>query len=301
MFESPEPTQLQRLFDPILSKKGIEVFIKREDQIDTEISGNKWRKLKYNLLEAKAQGYQSILTFGGAFSNHIAATAAACKRFGFQSIGIIRGDELDSNSNPTLQKAKVDGMNLQFISRPDYQKRNQKDWLELLREEYQAFIIPEGGSNQLALKGVAEIIDEIEIDFDFIACPVGTGGTLAGLASQLSGNQTALGVSCLKGEHYLENIVQDLAGPAKPWQIFHDYHFGGYAKFDSLLIEFINHFKKVSGIQLDPVYTGKMMYSIFDQIKKGKFDSGNRIICVHTGGLQGIAGFNEQNNFILNT
>lgn len=301
MFESAEPTQLEQLRHPTLSKKGIEVFIKREDQIDLEISGNKWRKLKYNLLEARAQGCRSILTFGGAYSNHIAATAAACKRFGFGSIGIIRGDELNTESNPTLRKAKGDGMNLQFISRAEYQNRNQEAWLGSLREKYNAFIIPEGGTNQRALKGVAEMVEEIKIGFEFIACPVGTGGTFAGLINGLNSGQTALGISCLKGEKYLQDTIQDLTGLAANWKLFHDYHFGGYAKFDSHLIEFINLFKQESGISLDPIYTGKMMYGIFDLIKKNQFDSGSRIICVHTGGLQGIAGFNEKHKHILTT
>lgn len=276
-------------------------MVKREDQIDTEISGNKWRKLKYNLVEARSQGYEHILTFGGAYSNHIAATAAACQRFGFQSIGLIRGDELNAQSNPTLRKAAADGMQLEFTSRSQYQRRNDPEWLAELSAKYRAYLIPEGGSNSLALKGVGELVDEISQDFDYIICPVGTGGTLAGINSRLKSHQTALGISTLQGEKYLEEMIANLTGDSATWQLFHDYHFGGYAKFNSHLIEFINEFYRTTDIPLDPIYTGKMMYAIIDLIKKDTFKSGTKIICLHTGGLQGIDGFNQQHHNLLNT
>lgn len=301
MFEWMNQAPLEKLISPVFTKKGIEVFIKREDRIDQEISGNKWRKLKYNFLAAKDQGLKAILTFGGAYSNHIAATAAAAKKFGFQSIGIIRGDELSVDSNPTLQKASNDGMNLQFISRRDYKNRDDKNWVRQLGRKYDAFVVPEGGSNQLALRGVQELVDEIDIEFDHIVCPVGTGGTLAGIAGGLIDGQKAVGISTLKGETYLEGMVDDLVKKTTSWKLIHDYHFGGYAKFDSHLIEFINQFRAEYQIALDPIYTGKMMYAVFDLIKKGKFPDGSRVICVHTGGLQGIAGFNQQYNDLLKT
>ncbi|WP_422360393.1 1-aminocyclopropane-1-carboxylate deaminase/D-cysteine desulfhydrase [Reichenbachiella sp.] len=301
MFELDSPTPLEQIHLPIFSEKKVDVFIKREDLIDTQISGNKWRKLKYNLLEANSQGYGTILTFGGAYSNHIAATAAACRRFGFKSIGIIRGDELNANSNTTLQQAATNGMDLQFISRKTYQNRNDETWVRALGEKYQAFVIPEGGTNPLALKGVQELIDEITDDFDAILCPVGTGGTLSGIINGLQGHQRAIGISSLKGESYLNDMISELSTIDSSWELIHDYHFGGYAKFDSHLIKFINQFYLETQIPLDPIYTGKMMYGLIDLLKKDKFPSGSKLICVHTGGLQGIEGFNNQHNDLLKT
>lgn len=296
MFEKSDPTPLVAIEDELLNDKQLKLYIKREDLIDPEISGNKWRKLKYNLIKAKEQGKEIVLTFGGAYSNHIAATAAAAKRFGFHAIGVIRGEELNENSNPTLRKAHENGMQLLFVSRPDYMFRTSPHWLSMHQQEYSAFIIPEGGSNHLAIQGVKEILNEIEIDFDFITCPVGTGGTLAGLASGLHPHQKALGFASLSGEGYLEKEVGQLLSPEfhSRQEIIHDYDFGGYAKHDPKLIEFIQDFYNKHKIALDPIYTGKMMYGLFDRIKKDKFESGKTIIAVHTGGLQGIAGFNEK-------
>lgn len=295
MFDKPEPTPIIPLDLPQILGKKLKIYLKRDDLIDNEISGNKWRKLKYNLLQAKSLGYKQILTFGGAYSNHISATAAACQRFGFESIGIIRGDELDENANHTLRFASSRGMKLHFVDRSSYRKKSDADWLKRLSQENNAFIVPEGGTNDLALKGVAEMVDEIDMDFDYLICPVGTGGTLAGIASALTSNQTALGISSLKGADYLYDEIHNMLGFDHNWQINHDYHFGGYAKSDSHLIDFINDFKDITAIPLDPVYTGKMMFAVMDLIKKDKFESGMRLICIHTGGLQGIDGFNEKN------
>lgn len=300
MFELKSPTPLVKINLPVFLEKEVEVFIKREDMIDPEISGNKWRKLKYNLMEAKSKGFSSILTFGGAYSNHIAATAAACQSFSFNSIGIIRGDELNEESNPTLQQAATNGMNLKFISRKDYQKRNDPNWVKFLEESYGSFVIPEGGTNVLALHGVQELVDEIQEDFDLIFCAVGTGGTLSGIVNSLKPHQRALGISTLKGATYLESIISELTSSSIQWKLNHDYHFGGYARFDSHLIDFINDFYLKTNIPLDPIYTGKMMYACMDLIKKDNFSPGSRIVCVHTGGLQGISGFNQQHNNMLN-
>ncbi|WP_456458190.1 1-aminocyclopropane-1-carboxylate deaminase/D-cysteine desulfhydrase [Reichenbachiella sp.] len=299
MFELDNPTSLQQISLPIFSENKVEVLMKREDLIDSEISGNKWRKLKYNLLEAQDQGYSTILTFGGAYSNHIAATAAACKRYGFKSIGIIRGDELNAQSNTTLEQAAANGMDLQFISRTAYQNRSDVTWLQTLNKKHEAFIVPEGGTNALALRGVQELVDEITVDFDTILCPVGTGGTFSGIANGIKDHQRAIGISSLKGAKYLEDIIGELTTASSSWELVHDYHFGGYAKFDSHLIKFINQFYLETQIPLDPIYTGKMMYGLIDMLKKGKIPSGSRLICVHTGGLQGIVGFNQLHNDLL--
>ena len=299
MFEHLNPTPIQPINSDLYSQAGVEVFIKRDDLIDSEISGNKWRKLKYNLIEAQNQGYKNILTFGGAFSNHIAATAAACKRFGFNSIGIIRGEELNKDSNDTLRKAANDGMQLEFVSRSDYKRREDENWINTLKEKHQAYIIPEGGSNSLAVKGMIEAVNEIDIEFDYISTPVGTGGTMAGLISGLKPNQRAIGISSLKGESYLEDLIKELVGDRPNWTLNHQYHFGGYAKFDSHLVEFINEFYSQKQIPLEPIYTGKMMFALEDLIRQDFFPKGSRIICLHTGGLQGIKGFNAKNNFSL--
>ena len=286
---------MEELHSDLFKEKDVRVFIKREDQIHPEISGNKWRKLKYNFLEARKQGFKKILTFGGAFSNHIAATAAAGRMYNFESIGIIRGDELNENSNPTLRKAVKDGMKLFFVSREKYKERGNPNWLEELEKEHSALIIPEGGSNELAIPGVRELLYDIKLDFDFIICPVGTGGTLAGIASELKGSQKAMGYSVLKGMTELEQIVSKLSGRTeKHFQINHDYHFEGYGKFDTTLICFIKDFYENHKIPLDPIYTGKMMFGLFDQIKAGFFSKNSTIVAIHTGGLQGIEGFNNK-------
>lgn len=298
MFELKKPTALEKIIHPTFHEKQLQIFLKREDQIDPEVSGNKWRKLKYNFLEAQKLGYKTVLTFGGAFSNHIAATAAAARKYGFKSIGIIRGDELDENANPTLRKAHKDGMQLKFISRSQYQERENEVWLKELQRQYNAYVLPEGGTNSQALLGIEEMMKEIEGDFDVITCAVGTGGTLAGIVSGLKKDQKALGFATLKGESYLTNNVQKLISPnsVNNWTITDQYAFGGYAKTNDELIQFINEFGMKTGIPLDPIYTGKMMFGIFDLIEKGYFSSGCKIIAIHTGGLQGIEGFNEMND-----
>ncbi len=299
MFELPQPPPLEELHDPLFDEKGVSVWIKREDLIHREISGNKWRKLKYNFIEAKNLGFSKIMTFGGAYSNHIAATAAAARDYGFESIGIIRGDELNPGSNPTLEKAHQDGMNLIFVSREQYRKRDNPEWIKTLMTEHQAYMVPEGGSNSLAVKGVREMISDIDQKFDYVFCAVGTGGTLAGISSGLSENQMALGFSVLKGLDQLEDDVEKLGGNPKNFKINHDYHFDGYGKFDKKLIGFIRRFYPLFQIPLDPIYTGKMMYGLFDLIKMGYFPKGSTLIAIHTGGLQGIVGFSQTHGLNL--
>ncbi|WP_109831691.1 1-aminocyclopropane-1-carboxylate deaminase/D-cysteine desulfhydrase [Reichenbachiella versicolor] len=286
MFEQFQATPIVEIKDDLLDSKDIQLWIKRDDIIHPEISGNKWRKLKYNLIDAQKEGYQNILTFGGAYSNHIAATAAACKRYGFKSIGIIRGDELSESSNQTLSKAHNNGMELRFVTRSGYRKRIDNLWLRELASEFQAFIIPEGGSNVSATKGVAELVTEIEIDFDYICSAVGTGGTIAGISNELKPYQTALGFAALKGEDYLKKEIAFLTS-SKQWKLINNYHFGGYAKLDNQLIHFIQNFYTKHQVPLDHIYTGKMLFGLFNMIQKDQFPKGTRIIAVHTGGLQG--------------
>jgi len=272
--------------------------IQREDLTDAYIGGNKWRKLKYNLEQAIAHNKSTLLTFGGAWSNHIAATAAAGKRFGFNTIGIIRGEGHEV-LNPTLQFARDCGMQLEYVERNTYRNKTSAAFTEELHQRYGDFyLLPEGGSNQLALKGCAEIVTDIGTAFDVISVASGTGATLAGIVTALNPDQRAIGFAVLKGADFLNrdvgNMLADSDNPsARNWHIEGNYHFGGYAKASAELFAFIRQFYTDFGIELDVVYTGKMFFGLFDLISKGAFDRGTRIVAVHTGGVQGNAGFPE--------
>lgn len=271
----------------------VELYIKREDKIHPFISGNKYRKLKYNLDEAARLGFKTMLTFGGAFSNHITATAFAGHEFGFKTIGIIRGEELESKieENPTLSFAQSCGMTFKFISRSDYKEKTSAEFIKHLKTEFGKFyLIPEGGTNKLAIKGCEEILTEADQQFDYVCCAVGTGGTISGLINASNPNQRILGFPALKGDFLKRDISKFVIN--KNWEINSDYHFGGYAKINSELVSFINQFKRDYKIQLDPVYTGKMMYGIMEMIKQNKFSKGSKILAIHTGGIQGIEGMN---------
>ena len=272
---------------------GVELFIKRDDLIHSEISGNKYRKLKYNIVEAEKLGFTTLLTFGGAFSNHITATASVGKEFEFKTIGVIRGDELFDkiDENPTLKFAKNCGMQFKFVSRSDYREKTSVSFIENLRDEFGEFYhIPEGGTNNLAIKGCEEILSQTDKEFDFICSSVGTGGTISGLINCSKPSQQVLGFPALKGD-FLKNEIVKFANQSN-WQLVTDYHFGGYGKISKELIDFINNFKKDTNIPLDPVYTGKMLFGIFNLIENGFFPKGSKILAIHTGGLQGIEGMN---------
>lgn len=261
--------------------------------MNAAVAGNKYFKLKYNLERASAENYDTLLTFGGAYSNHIWATAQAGKHSGFKTIGVIRGDELAKGwqSNPSLSKAYKAGMRFKFVTRSQYRFKNEPDFLGELKDEFGAFyLLPEGGTNELAVKGCAEILTENDAEFDLICCSVGTGGTLAGLERSLVKDQKVMGFSALKADNLKEDI-RNFTGGIK-WDLSMDYHFGGYAKVNIELIDFINDFKRTTGIPLDPVYTGKMMYGITDMAVKGRFKPGTSILAIHSGGLQGIDGMN---------
>lgn len=271
----------------------MQLFVKREDDIHPFISGNKYRKLKYNLLEAKAKKDTVLLTFGGAFSNHIAAVAAAGQREGLQTIGVIRGEELEDKiaDNATLNFAKSCGMQFKFVSREDYRKQTDADFIDALKKEFGNFyLIPEGGTNILAVKGCEEILTDNDVEFDYVCVAVGTGGTISGVINASFPHQKVIGFPALKGD-FLKEEISKFANSTN-WQLITDYHFGGYAKVKPDLVNFINNFKADYNVPLDPVYTGKMMYGIFDLIEKGYFEKNARILAIHTGGLQGIAGMN---------
>ncbi len=280
---------------PELSEKQIRLFIKEEYLIHPVISGNKYRKLKYNLIDAKKKGFKTIVTFGGAFSNHIAAVAAAGKTFDFETIGIIRGEELIDkiDANDTLQYAVSCGMQLKFISRADYKEKDSLLYKEKLKREIGAFyLIPEGGTNALAIKGCEEILNDQDDAFDFICASIGTGGTISGLINCSKLSQQVLGFPALKGAFLKDDIRKFVS--KDNWKLIEDYHFGGYAKVSLELITFINDFKRQTKVPLDPVYTGKMLFGILDLVKKGYFKRGTSVLAIHTGGLQGISGMNKR-------
>ena len=272
---------------------GVKLYIKREDKIHPFISGNKYRKLKYNIIEAESLGFKTLLTFGGAYSNHIAAVAFAGQEFGFNTIGIIRGEELEDKikDNPTLTYAQSCGMIFKFVTRNNYREKSSDGFIKNLESEFgKFFLIPEGGTNLLAIKGCEEILTETDKQFDYVCCAVGTGGTISGLINASEPNQSILGFPALKGGFLRQDISKFVTN--KKWDLITGYHFGGYAKINNELITFINQFKKDYDIPLDPIYTGKMMYGIIDIIKQNKFRNGTKILAIHTGGLQGIEGMN---------
>jgi 1-aminocyclopropane-1-carboxylate deaminase len=273
--------------------KGISVFFKREDLIHPFVSGNKFRKLKYNLLQAKAENQTSLLTFGGAFSNHIAAVAFAGNENGFKTIGIIRGEELKNKiaENPTLQFAQDCGMQLEFITREEYRQKKESVFLSQLETKFGNYYhIPEGGTNELAIKGCEEILTLEDEKFNYICCAIGTGGTISGIINSALPHQKVLGFPALKGDFLQEEIR--IFAKNKNWQIVSDYHFGGYAKVTPQLIDFINDFYTKTKIPLDPIYTGKMVFGVLNLMEMNYFPKGSKVLLIHTGGIQGINGMN---------
>jgi len=276
-------------------KNQISVYIKREDLIHPIVSGNKFRKLKYNLIEARAKQHTQIITFGGAFSNHIAAVAFAGQERGFSTVGVIRGDELVDKiaSNPTLAFAEKCGMKFEFVSRAAYQNKNDFSFLEKIRDKYGDFyLIPEGGTNELAVRGCEEILQAEDVQFDYICCSVGTGGTIAGLINSIGAQQKVLGFPALKGD-FLKNEIRNFVKNNR-WDLIEEYHFGGYGKVDAVLINFMNTFYSKTKILLDPIYTGKMVFGVMDLIQKNYFREGSKILMIHTGGIQGVQGMNNK-------
>jgi 1-aminocyclopropane-1-carboxylate deaminase len=298
-FNSTVESKNQQVFLPILEEKKVELFIKREDLIHPFVSGNKFRKLKYNLQEAKKLKKKALFTYGGAFSNHIVATAVAGKIAGFKTFGIIRGDELGKKleetleQNATLREAHNNGMKFQFVSREQYRQKSSFGFVEKMKNKWGDFyVIPEGGTNCLAVDGCEEILNKEDSKFNYICSAVGTGGTISGLINASKKNQKIIGFPALKG-NFLSEEIKKYVGRKKNWSLQKAYHFGGYAKHDEELITFINNFTAETGVLLDPVYTGKMLFGILDLIEKGDFSEGSKILAIHTGGIQGIAGVNQ--------
>ncbi|MEZ5590164.1 MAG: pyridoxal-phosphate dependent enzyme [Gammaproteobacteria bacterium] len=283
---------LQEIPDPLFSSRRVRLLIKRDDLLDPLISGNKWRKLKYNLHAFREQNHTRLLTFGGAYSNHIHATAAAGLRYGFETIGIIRG-EADTALNPTLTFARSCGMRLVFWSRARYRQKDSAESLADLRQQFGRFyLLPEGGSNALAVTGCQEIVDELMLQtdghFDYVACACGSGGTLTGLALGVTGSRQALGVAVLKGAGFLREQVSVLSQGARlgQWHLLLDQHWGGYARAKPGLTTFCARFEAEYDVPLEPVYTGKLVYALYQYCEAGRFPVGSTVIALHTGGLQ---------------
>lgn len=293
MYFNLEHSTNQQIYLP--ESLGVQLFVKREDRIHPFVSGNKYRKLKYNLVEAASQDFKTLLTFGGAFSNHIAAVASAGQLAGFKTIGVIRGDELQNavDTNDTLKFAKECGMQFKFVTRLAYRNKTNADFIEDLKTEFGDFyLVPEGGTNTFAVKGCEEILTETDADFNYVCCAVGTGGTISGLINCSKPGQQVLGFPALKGD-FLPQDISKFATKSN-WKVITDYHFGGYAKINLELIAFINEFQNTYQVPLDPVYTGKMLFGIMDLIHKGFFPKGTKILAIHTGGLQGVKGMNAK-------
>lgn len=307
---------IQKLSSDLFAQKQIDVSVLRLDLIDPVISGNKWFKLKRNLQEAKNSGLTTILTFGGAFSNHIHATAAACQRLGFKSIGVIRGEQ-ESSDNITLREAAQMGMKLHFVSRDEYKRKESEEFIKELKSLYGDFyLIPEGGNNYLGALGASEILENIN-DFDFVFCSVGTATTFSGLAKNISNQQYLIGVSPLKGEgslleeaqeriHELRNddfkiyASVDLMNDEVVCKsgILNKYHFGGFAKHTPELLEFKLKFEEEFNIPLDYIYESKLMYAVMDLIQNNKLPKHTKVVIVHGGGLQGNRGYEDR--YVLN-
>lgn len=282
------PSPLIEIEDPVLRDRGVELLLKRDDLIHPDVPGNKWRKIKYNLLAMAQTGSSTLLTFGGAYSNHIKATAAVARKMNLRSIGVIRG-EAHQQLNSVLKFAEQSGMTLDYMDRSTYRQKNSAAVQHELRRKHGDFyLLPEGGSNIHALPGCAEAVEEIAVDFDYICCPCGTGGTLAGVSSALREHQRAIGFSALKGTGFLNAEVASLQDSAlgcttRNWHIEQDFHFGGFAKRDDTLDRYIRDFEESHGISLEWVYVAKMMFGIRRLTANGHFERGARVVALITG------------------
>lgn len=309
-------------YDPIIQNLIHDSFctldILRLDLIDKEISGNKWFKLKRNLERAKSENFETIITFGGSFSNHIAATAAACKRYNLKCIGIIRGEQKEE-SNPTLNQAKKNGMLLHFVNREFYAHKNENSFKGYLENNFgKHYLIPEGGNNAEGILGSGEILKP-DWHYDYIFCACGTGTTYAGLKAAKQNSQKIIGISVLKGENKLSAEIEKLLHSIFPEEkikidgneilekhfveedcIVNSYAFKGYAKLDSFLLAFKKEFESLYKIPLDHVYTTKLLFAVFDLIQKNKLKPKAKALVIHSGGLQGNRGFEERYHLIPN-
>ncbi|WP_421324730.1 1-aminocyclopropane-1-carboxylate deaminase/D-cysteine desulfhydrase [Aeromonas sp. 604176] len=289
------PSPLPPLHHPLLTRYGVELWCKRDDLIHPTISGNKWRKLKYHLLHAREHGKRHLLSFGGAYSNHIHALAAAGCQSGLRTTGIIRG-ESDAVSNTTLRDARRWGMDLVFVDRQSYRRRQDPDWLAQF-DAPDTLIVPEGGSSPLAIPGVAELVGEVPFSPDLWVLPCASGGTLAGLIAGKQDREQILAIAVLKGGGFIADEVCRLhpaAASIPGWRVALDHHDGGYAKFSPALWQWVQDFSAETGLPLEPIYSGKAMWGLFRELAAGRIAPGSKIVFIHTGGMQGLAGLREQ-------
>jgi 1-aminocyclopropane-1-carboxylate deaminase len=284
---------VHQIKDSLFDERGLLVFIKRDDLIHPIISGNKWRKLKYLLKKARAQNKTHLVTFGGAYSNHLLATAAAAARFGFKATGIVRGEAVD---NDTLFMCRLHGMNLQFVDRESYRDK-QALFTKYFAEDDQAFFIDEGGASPEAAKGCSELVIELPETYDHIFCASGTGTMAAGIINGLQSNDlhTILNaIPVFKNGGFIANEIDKLLLKSASYNLHTNYHFGGYGKVNNDLIAFIKKFVADTGILIDPIYTGKMLYAIYDLAAKNHFKPGSRILAIHSGGIWGLLGMKDK-------
>ena len=281
----------QQIFSERYLNNEIEVFIKRLDLIDPFISGNKLFKLKHNVDRALLKKKNMLITFGGAFSNHILATAAYAKKKNIDCLAIVRGEEY-SELNPLLALAKEYGMNFCFVSRKEYAKRNDNNYIsELIRKYKKAFIVPEGGNNKLGVLGAEEILETQDKSFDYIICPIGTGATLSGIVNSSKKTQKVLGINCVNDAIYINKKISQKTNKNN-WEIINEFNFGGFAKFDNLLTEYLKKFKLNYKITLDLNYTAKMFFGFEKLIERRYFQRKSKVLLIHTGGIYGNIGFN---------
>lgn len=295
MIELDIHSPVEEIRSPLFIKKGIQVFVKRDDMIHPFISGNKWRKLKYLLRDAYKLNKKHLVTFGGAYSNHLLATACAGAKFGFQTTGFVRGEEV---KNETLTLCRLFGMQLIFTEREIY-KHKKSLFDQHFQDHSQAYFIDEGGAGALAIQGCAELIHELPEVYDHIFCAAGTGTTASGILKGIIEHSIPTlthVVPVLKGAELLKTEIEENSG-SNLFEFHAGYHFGGYAKTDEELLTFIKKFSSSCGILIEPVYTGKMFFSLFDLISKDHFNRGSKILAIHTGGLSGISGMT--NRFIF--
>ncbi len=284
---------VHQLKNELFAKQDLQVFIKRDDLIHPLISGNKWRKLKYILKKASDQNKTHLVTFGGAFSNHLLATAAASAKFGFKSTGIVRGEEV---VNDTLFLCKLHGMQLIFVDRDSYRDKPAL-FHKYFDDDTEAIFIDEGGASTEGANGCAELIDELTENYDHLFCACGTGTTAAGIINGLHKHQLDTefhAIPVFKNGGFIKDEIDGFLTVPANYQLHTDYHFGGYAKTNTELINFIKTFVVDTGILIEPIYTGKMLYALYDVAAKGYFKRGSKILAIHTGGLMGLLGMKEK-------
>jgi 1-aminocyclopropane-1-carboxylate deaminase len=290
-FETFSP--VQQIHDKMFDDRALKVFIKRDDLIHPIISGNKWRKLKYLLKDASASGKTHLVTFGGAYSNHLLATAAAAAKFGFKATGIVRGEEVN---NDTLFLCTLHGMDLIFTDRESYRNKSAL-FDKYFSDNHSAYFINEGGASVLGAKGCRELTNELTDNYDHIFCACGTGTTAAGIINGLTtvGSTTRFhGVPVLKNGQFLRTEISKYLASATDYDLHTEYHFGGYGKVKDELIRFVKDFTSSTGILIEPVYTGKMLFALYDMASKNMFAPGSKILAIHTGGLWGLLGMKDK-------